>query len=391
MYFAKFLTHTESAILAALWNWRGLQRRELCHQLGLSRPTVERALRKLADLDLIHSESSPPPRRGRPAQIFRVVPHAWTTLGMDFELPEVNLVLCNAVGDCVQSRSFELRENLNRPHHVLSQLAQEIVIWMNEHDLDLNHVQGLGIGLPGFLTPQGVSFVGRNLPQWESVPVRELLTEQLSIPVLIRHDVQLIALAEVEQRGWHGAITLFAAVRPGLAGELRIGAAVCMRGLIYAGGHGNGGALYRAVVEEEELQKFSQEKRLHKIADRLVESLIHAIPLIDPDRIVLHADCMGSDEPALRRLCQEKLQMRLQGEYIGLAEIAPALARGSSGAEKAALAVTRQLLGEQVALPHGISDVPHHQDLLTTTYATQPQRRVDIFESLRKNNGNIRK
>jgi len=365
MHFTKALTDTEVGVLAALWHWNGLQRKELCRRLELSRPTVERALRGLAELGLVHSVSASVPGRGRPARVFQVAPDAWTTLGMDFELPEVTLVLCNAAGQTVHTGTLELQENLDQPRLVLHQLAQDVRTWLEQLGLAIDQVQGLGIGLPGFLTPQGVSFVGRNLPHWELVPVRELLAEHLSIPVLIRHDVQLMALAEVEQRGWHDAVTLFAAVRPGLRGELRIGAAVCLPGRIYAGGHGNGGALYRAVVQPVPADGTSHEDRIAKIADRLVASLIHAIPLIDPDHTVLHAECLDHEEPTLLRMCRDKLQEQLRGEYIGFAEIASAITRGVSGAERAALAVTRQLLLNRPDQPPGSEGVKRHQDLLT--------------------------
>lgn len=350
MYFTKLGTKTEITTLASLWTHGGMTRRTLGTELGISRPTVERALQSLMDKDLIASSEPQQADRGRPAAVFQVREDAWLTLGMDFELPEVNLVLANTVGQILRHKQFEVRQHLNDPRHVLDRLADTILAWLDDSAGSVEHIAGLGIGLPGFLIPNGVSFVGRNLPNWEQVPVKECLEERLHLPVLIQHDVHLMALAEIEYRGWSSGIVLFVIVRPGLNDDLRIGAAIGMAGRIYAGGHGNGGALYQAVVEADTLNGLAGEARIRHIADRLAESLTHAIPLIDPNHIIIHAECLGEDERALIEYCREALDKSMYGEYIGVGEIAAAAIRGASGAQQAAISVSRHLLLQPVSI-----------------------------------------
>ncbi|MCK5827288.1 ROK family protein [Candidatus Bipolaricaulota bacterium] len=328
-----------------------MTRRALGTELGLSRPTIERALRSLANKELIASSELNTPNRGRPATVFQVRENAWLTLGMDFELPEVNLVLANTVGTILHQKQFEVRQDLNDPRRVLDRLADTILEWLDgSAGSSIERIAGLGIGVPGFLTPNGVSFVGRNLPNWEQVPVKEYLEERLHLPVLIQHDVHLMALAEIEHRRWSRGIVLFVIVRPGLNDDLRIGAAIGMAGRVFVGGHGNGGALYQAVVEAKELEGLSGEARVHQIAGRLAASLTHAIPLIDPNHIVIHAECLGKDERTLIEYCREALVESMRGEYIGVGELVAAAIRGASGAQQAAVSVSRQLLLQPVAI-----------------------------------------
>ena len=353
MYFTKFGTNIEIATLASLWAHDGMTRRALGTELGLSRPTIERALRSLTNKELIASSELNTPNRGRPATVFQVRENAWLTLGMDFELPEVNLVLANTVGTILHQKQFEVRQDLNDPRRVLGRLADTIRVWLDGLDdgpCSVEDIAGLGIGVPGFFTPNGVSFVGRNLPNWEQVPVKEYLEERLHLPVLIQHDVHLMALAEIEHRRWSRGIVLFVIVRPGLNEDLRIGAAIGMAGRVFVGGHGNGGALYQAVVEAKELEGLSGEARVRQIADRLAASLTHAIPLIDPNHIVIHAECLGKDERTLIEYCREALDKSMHGEYIGVGELVPAAIRGVSGAQQAAVSVSRQLLLQPVAI-----------------------------------------
>ena len=167
MHFTKFGTNIEIATLASLWAHDGMTRRALGTELGLSRPTIERALRSLTNKELIASSELNTPNRGRPATVFQVRENAWLTLGMDFELPEVNLVLANTVGTILHQKQFEVRQDLNDPRRVLGRLADTIRVWLDGLDdgpCSVEDIAGLGIGVPGFFTPNGVSFVGRNLP-----------------------------------------------------------------------------------------------------------------------------------------------------------------------------------------------------------------------------------
>jgi len=339
MHFTKFGTKIETEILASLWLHSGMSRRALGTELGLSRPTIERVLQTLINKELIASSESSTPQRGRPATLFKVREDAWLTLGMDFELPEVNLVLANTAGQILQQKQFEVRQDLNDPRRVLDRLVGTMRNWLSSLD--------------DFLTPNGVSFVGRNLPSWEHVPIKKYLEERLHLPVLIQHDVHLMALAEIEHRGWSRGIVLFVVVRPGLNADLRIGAGIGMAGHVFVGGHGNGGALYQAVVEAKELEGLSDEARIRQIADRLAASLTHAIPLIDPNHIVVHAECLEEDEQTLIEYCREALDKSMHGEYIGVGELVPAAIRGASGAQQAAVSISRQLLFQPVAISAG--------------------------------------
>lgn len=282
---------------------------------------------------------------------FQVREDAWLTLGMDFELPEVNLVLANTTGQILHQTQFEVRQDLNDPWCVLDRLGDTIRLWLaglDDSAYSVEDIAGLGIGVPGFLTPNGVSFVGRNLPSWEQVPVKKYLEERLHLPVLIQHDVHLMALAEIEHRRWIHGIVLFVTVRPGLDNDLRIGAGIGMAGRVFTGGHGNGGALYQAVVEAKELEGLSGKARVRQIAKRLAASLTHAIPLIDPNHIVIHAECLGKDERTLIEYCRETLDKSMRGEYIGAGELIPAAIRGASGAQQAAVSVSRQLVSQEI-------------------------------------------
>jgi len=344
MDFQKAFTNTQLGILRALWNEPGMTRRALEHELGVSRPTLDKAIKGLLEGRLIVSDATTSEARGRPAALFRLRSRAWLTLGMDFELPDVTTVLTDVRGAVLHERTFQLRENLDDPNAVLRRVVHEVRTWLDGLEDAGLEPGGMGIGLPGFFSDGGVSFVGRNLPAWEGVRVKEYLEAELSLPILILHDVHCMAQAEVEHRSWTDRVVLFLSIRPGLEQDLRIGASLCIDGKAYLGGRGNGGALYRAVVEGSSLAGLSDQQVIEIVARRLASSLLHIIPLTDPEWIVVHAECLGEMEPRLIEYCQRELKRMFQGEYVGFTEIVPAALRERTGAQQAAQAAMQSLL-----------------------------------------------
>jgi hypothetical protein len=344
MYFTKKLTELEFALLRALWGARGMTRRDLERTLGLSRPTVEKALRSLQTAGFIDSHAESVAHRGRPAQVFVPKDDAWYSLGMDFELPDVNLVLTDAWGHPLHEKHLRMDDGLADPRAVLDLLALSIRTWLEGIAAAPERLSTIGIGVPGFLADGGVSFIGRELPAWRRVQVGEYMERAFAVPVLVGHDVHFMAMAEASHRDWKDGVVLFLALRPGMGGGIRIGGCLCLDGAPYRGGRGNGGALYQAVVEPEEFTKLTAEDRVKLVADRLVTSLVHIIPMADPDWTVLHAEALEEAESQLVSRCQERLRDAFADQYIGVPEIMPAVVRGASGAQQAAVAAIGERL-----------------------------------------------
>lgn len=83
----------------------------------------------------------------------------------------------------------------------------------------------VGIGAPAPLSPsRGIVWEAPNLPGWERVPLREILTDRLGLPVALENDARAAALAELHLGAGRGATEmLFIAVGTGIGGALVIG------------------------------------------------------------------------------------------------------------------------------------------------------------------------
>ncbi|MBC7093814.1 ROK family protein [Candidatus Bipolaricaulota bacterium] len=336
-------------VLRAAWTPAGVTRRELEVNLSLSRPTVDKALAELRRLDLVHPWGTRAPWGGRPAVVFRVHGEARLALGVDVELPRLEFVLTDLWGTALHAKSL-IVEGLANPATVLRHVAEELRRWAKEVGLRWPKVAGIGLGLPAFLTDGTANFVGQTLPAWHRVPARQILEREFPIPVRIHHDMHLMALAEAHQGGWDDDVLLYFALRPGLHGDIRIGASVLVDGNVYLGAHGHGGALYRAFVEPGELAGLSPRKQIDLLVDRATNPLVHAVTLFDPGRVVIHAEMLGEQEPLFIEGCRRRVQKALEGEFPDAVEVAPARARGPTAALGAAITVVRDLYANPAPL-----------------------------------------
>ncbi|HEC62850.1 MAG TPA: ROK family transcriptional regulator [Candidatus Acetothermia bacterium] len=334
---------SEGAVLRTLLTRGEATRGELIAALGLSRPTVERAVRHLIHTGLVRELGPRPSLGGRPAIAYSLHPQARLIAGVDLELPWVNLVLSDLLGAPIAQHRFRLTTTQD-PTYVLGSLAEELSGWVEGLGYRWHKVAAVGIGVPGPVVRGEVSVLGPTLPTWLRVPAQEMLARQLQTLVYVSHDVHLMALAEGENGGWGDEILLFLALRPGLEGEVRFGASVLLRGEPHWGAHGNGGGLYRAFVPAEELSGLPPKQRALHLAERLVERALPAVILVDPHRVIVEAGALGGLADRFLQHFQHRLRSSLRGELptpprVGLAK------SGELGvALGAALAARRELI-----------------------------------------------
>ncbi|RKS69373.1 putative NBD/HSP70 family sugar kinase [Motilibacter peucedani] len=104
-------------------------------------------------------------------------------------------------------------------------------------------VLGVGVGSPGIVSPDGVVLLAPNL-QWTDLPLRERLSEALSLPVHVANDANTAALGEHTFGGaGRGGLML---VRIGRG----VGAGLVLDGALLGGHHHAAGEIGHVTVEE---------------------------------------------------------------------------------------------------------------------------------------------
>jgi glucokinase len=106
------------------------------------------------------------------------------------------------------------------------------------------HILGIGIGTPGFVSLDGVISGAGNLPGWKGTQLYKLVRERFGMNVVAANDVTVMALAEARYGAGRGVANMVCfAIGTGIGGGIVIDRK------LYAGTHGMAGELGHMPVE----------------------------------------------------------------------------------------------------------------------------------------------
>ncbi len=130
------------------------------------------------------------------------------------------------------------------PDGVIERVVRSIREAVDESDLRMDQIRGIGIGAPGAVdTREGRVIFAPNL-NWKDVPLKKLLEKELGIPVFIENDCRLHTLgvfhAELKSKPRH-LIGLFLGTG--------IGAGIIIDGKTYSGWNGSAGEVGHMVLD----------------------------------------------------------------------------------------------------------------------------------------------
>jgi glucokinase len=165
--------------------------------------------------------------------------------GVDIGGTTVKLGLFRTDGELLDKWEIPTRKEQDGSQ-ILPDVAAAIKAKLEEKKLDPADVQGVGIGVPGPVTPEGVVRKCVNLG-WGVFNVEETLSNLTGYPVKAGNDANVAALGEMWQGAGKGAKNLVM-VTLGTG----VGGAVITEGRIVAGATGAGGEIGHIPVKDDE-------------------------------------------------------------------------------------------------------------------------------------------
>lgn len=83
---------------------------------------------------------------------------------------------------------------------VIERIARCVNEALDECDLSLSQVRGIGVGAPGAVDAEsGRVIFAPNLPEWKDVPLKKALEKLLNVPVFLGNDANVCALGVFDQ------------------------------------------------------------------------------------------------------------------------------------------------------------------------------------------------
>ena len=216
-------------VLRAIATYGPLSRAQIARDLGLSGPTLTQATKYLMARGLVCELEQSPSTGGRPATLLGLVADAGQVMGV--KLAEDHLV--GVVVDLESNVQWSFDEAFNsRGDEAINSLSKLLL----KHSKKIKgQLLGIGIGVPGVVSPGDSGTTDSAIFGWSSVNVGQRLSELLKTPVLLENDVNTLSITE-SLFGRGRDVSNFLTITLGRG----IGLGIVINGELYSGSHGAG-------------------------------------------------------------------------------------------------------------------------------------------------------
>lgn len=232
---------TRSAILAFLGTSGSASRADLARALGVSPALMTQLVKDLIADGLVRELSMSPSNGGRPARMLGLATAARRVVGMKVSKDHVAFVETELSGQIVRSDSKDYDATSFTSLSDLVSLVHAFV--GEERDTPL---LGIGVGVPGSVDAQGSGVVDSSLLGWRQVPLGEVLSRELHVPVLVENNVNALAVAErLYGSGREHAEFLVVTIGEG------VGAGFVTGGVVVRGSRGGAGEIGHIVAIDD--------------------------------------------------------------------------------------------------------------------------------------------
>ena len=213
-----------------IYNQKRVSQQDICYGLGLSRPTVTRILPELEQKGLIrHSGPINSDQVGRKAGAWSIRADHRVAIGVSLTEEEVLITAVDLYGQTAAPFS------INLAYHNADFYYKEVCRYINEYirrsELSKEQVLGIGITLPGLISPDGQYVIYGKLLRNTGMPV-SVFSGYLSYPCTLIRDMNSAAVIEL----WHSP-ELDSAFYLSLSAHL--GAALITNRTMLTGKHGH--------------------------------------------------------------------------------------------------------------------------------------------------------
>ncbi|MDP5226162.1 MULTISPECIES: ROK family transcriptional regulator [Arthrobacter] len=222
----------------------GLSRVELAGLVGLSPQTISNISRRLLDQGLIVEAGKAGVGPGKPRTILQLNPSGMYALGVHVDPAVISFTLLDLVGQVVMDSKIDTPE-AGEPTAVMAAIVFEVQRLLEESEVDLDKVAGLGVAAPGPIDVEAGTVVNPPLLEgWSRVHLRDALSKATGLAVVLDKDVTAAAVAEtwVSKTSGNGNFAVFYM-------GTGIGCGLVLGDEVFRGASGNAGEMGHIVVD----------------------------------------------------------------------------------------------------------------------------------------------
>ena len=160
-------------------------------------------------------------------------------VGVDVGGSKINSILADPKGN-IKAKDLRDTRAKRGPDAVIERIVESI-----RQVASGNTVEGIGVGAAGACDAvNGVITSSPNLPEWENIPLRDIIQREFDCPVYLQNDATLAALGEHRFGGGKGVDHLvYVSVGTG------IGGGIIINGQLYCGASGSAGEFGHMTID----------------------------------------------------------------------------------------------------------------------------------------------
>ncbi len=187
--------YNRKIIIEAIRRHTPISRAEIAQMTGLTTATISNLTAELIEEGFILESGRRKGMRGQPAIELELNPNGRFSIGFELGRRHLSGVLINLTGQILDELSQEWE--YPPPEIALPIMAEQIQQFLNHSAIDKERVLGIGVAMPGpFLTKEKRIVSPIDFPQWEHFPVKDELSKEFHLPVMIEHDAMAAAIGE---------------------------------------------------------------------------------------------------------------------------------------------------------------------------------------------------
>lgn len=234
--------HNLQTVLLTLLQRGPVSRIDLTRLTGFSATTITHLAAELLEFGLINEAGKDVlddsrPGAGRPPTLLRLTPSARCAVGLHISPHTLQAGVIDLLGRPQALVSVPQQPNTT-PEHTLQRAVDLISETIGQTHASQNTLVGIGVGASGLTDGETGSVLLAPHLGWRDVPVRAILSPQVSHPVIVNNDIRGMALAE----------SLFGAARGinslvFVHGRDLVGAGFVVGGRIHHGSHAGAGEI----------------------------------------------------------------------------------------------------------------------------------------------------
>lgn len=238
-------------VLSEIYRRTTVSRTGLVASTGLTGTGISRITRELIVAGLV-VEGSQLPRNGIPGRketelsIGDAVAHV---IGISLHVDSRSIVLADVRGAMKDSVSLDIPFS-EPPERVIHRIGDLVLKLIDRNNLHTEQIIGIAIALAGKIDPLNGILMESRIYQWKNLPIRDLLSARVGIPVAIENLNNVINLAESyvgHSQGYDNILTL-------RVGTGYVGASLMLDGRLVRGRNSAAGLIHHVPMNANNIQ-----------------------------------------------------------------------------------------------------------------------------------------